>query len=113
MRHWIMANPRYTCSIETKDTRGKDNFLFSELTEEQINYALAIQEGNKGVLIRTTGVEGLPDYIYLRKEPAYICIKFPRGSCLININNIIHEMKVLKKKSINYSRAKDIAITAF
>ena len=60
MRHWIMANPRYTCSIETKDTRGKDNFLFSVLTEEELNYALARQEGNKGVVNRASGAEALP-----------------------------------------------------
>jgi hypothetical protein len=112
LRHWIRANPRSSCSIETKDTRGKNYLNYSEITESQINYALAIQS-EKGVLIRTTGVIGLPDYIYLRSEPAYFCIKYPKGFCLINVNNLIHEMKTFKKKSLDYNRAKDIAVVSF
>lgn len=110
-RKWIMNNPRYTSSIEMKDSRSKTSIRLSEITDEQVNYALAIQEGEKGVLIRTTGVKGLPDYIYLRKEPAYFCIKYPKGLCLINVNQIVHEKKIAK--SLSYSRAKDIAIISF
>lgn len=112
LRAWLKDNPRYTCSIEIKDTRGSRVFNLSEITQEQINYSLAIQ-GDKGVLVRTTGVIGLPDYIYLRSEPAYFCIKFPRGFCVINVNNILYEKTKLKKKSIDYSRAKDISVVSF
>lgn len=112
LRHWIKANPRSSCSIETKDSRGKNYLNYSEITEAQINYALAIQS-EKGVLIRATGVTGLPDYIYLRNEPAYFCIKYPRGFCLINVNNLIHEMRTFKKKSLDYNHAKDIAVAIF
>lgn len=111
-RKWIMQNPRYTSSIEMKDSRSKNTFNLKEITDEQINYALAIQ-GDKGVLVRTTGVVGLPDYIYLRQEPAYFCIKFPKGFCLINVNNIVHERDVLKKKSLDFTRAKDISVITF
>jgi hypothetical protein len=110
-RAWLKANPRYTSSIEMKDSRSKPCIRLSEITDEQINYALAIQEGKSGVLIRTTGIAGLPDYIYLRNEPAYFCIKYPKGFCLINVNQIINEKK--KAKSLSYSRAKDIAIITF
>ena len=112
LRHWLKANPRSSCSIEMKDSRSKNTFNLKEITDDQINYALAIQ-GDKGVLVRTTGVVGLPDYIYLRQEPAYFCIKFPKGFCLINVNNIVHERNVLKKKSLDFSRAKDISVITF
>jgi hypothetical protein len=112
LRAWLKANPRSSCSIEMKDSRSKNTFNLKEITDEQINYALAIQ-GDKGVLVRTTGVVGLPDYIYLRQEPAYFCIKFPKGFCLINVNNIVHERNVLKKKSLVFSRAKDISVITF
>lgn len=113
LREWIMSNPRSSCSIEMKDTRGKNYLNYSEIGQEQINYALAIQESEKGVLIRVQGMNGEPDYIYLRKEPALFGIKYPKGICLINVNNLVHEMKTFKKKSLDFSRAKDIAIITF
>jgi hypothetical protein len=113
LREWIESNPRSSCSIEMKDTRGLKYLNYSEIGQEQIDYSLAIQEGKKGVLIRVQGLNGEPDYIYLHNEPALFGIKFPKGICLINVNNLVHEMKTFKKKSLDYSRAKDIAIVSF
>lgn len=110
LRAWIEANPRPTCSIETKDTRGKNYFPFKELDDRQIQYAVAINESKKGVLIRVQGVNGEPDYVYLRQEPAYIVIKYPRFFCLIPIGNILHERDTRKQKSLTAERAKEIAV---
>jgi len=109
-RHWLEANPRISSSFEMKDTRGKNYLNYSEIKPEQIAYALAIQEGKKGVLIRVQGMSGEPDYVYLRNEPALFVIKYPKAFCIINVNNLVHEMKTFKKKSLDFSRAKDIAI---
>ena len=109
-RHWLDTNPRMTSSFEMKDTRGKNYLNYSEIKPEQINYAQAIQDNKKGVLIRVQGMAGEPDYIYLRNEPALFVIKYPKAFCIINVNNLVHEMKTYKKKSLDFSRAQAIAI---
>jgi hypothetical protein len=109
-RHWIKANPRFTCSIEMKDTRGKDSLPFSEVKQAQIDWALAISS-NKGVLMRTQAVsEGMPDYVYLRNEPAYIIIKYPKQFSIITIGNFLHEKEKSKRKSLTKERAEAISV---
>lgn len=104
-RHWIMANPQSTCAIETKDTRGKNAFPLREWKEAQRNFAEAIRYGKKGVLIRTEGVEGLPDYVYLRNEPSYVVIKYPKGFAIIDGATLALQ----KGSSLSWGQAKDIA----
>jgi len=108
-RHWLRANPFRTCSIENKDSRGKDYLNFSEVKEAQLNYGLAIS-GDKGVLIRTEGVEGLPDYIYMRGEPSFIVIKYPKSLQIISVGAFIEEKKKSKRKSLTETRAGEISI---
>lgn len=110
-RHWIKANPMYTCSIEMKDSRGKSSLPFSEVKQAQRDFGMAIKS-DKGVLIRVDAlVEGYPDYIYLRNEPAYVPIKYPKCICIIDIETFIMEDKRSKtRRSLIESRARDIAI---
>jgi hypothetical protein len=110
-RHWIKANPLYTCALEMKDTRGKNNLAFSEVKQAQRDFGMAIKS-DKGVMIRVEPiVEGYPDYIYLRNEPAYVPIKYPKCICIIDIETFILEDKRSKKRrSLTCARAKDIAI---
>lgn len=103
-----MENPRSSCAIEVKDTRGKNYLPFSEVTDEQLQYALAVRS-EKGVLIRVQGLNGEPDYVYLRSEPSYIIIKYPKCFVGISPELFIEERTVSKKKSLTASRAKDIA----
>lgn len=107
-RHWLRANPFRTCAIENKDTRGKDYLNFSEVKEAQLNYGLAIS-GDKGVLVRTEGVEGLPDYLYMRGEPAFIVIKYPKSLQIISVQSFIHEKEKSKRKSLTEERASAIS----
>jgi hypothetical protein len=110
LRHYLKANPYHTCSIETKDTRGKDSLLFSEVKEAQLDWGMAIKS-DKGVLIRTQAVsEGMPDYIYLRNEPAVIVIKYPSILTIIDVETFILEKKRSKRKSLTSTRAQEIAI---
>jgi len=103
-RHWLRANPQYTSSFEMKDTRGKDTFRIAEVKQAQIDYALAIKS-DKGVLIRTEGVTGLPDYIYLRNEPAYFVIKYPKHIYIIDVDDFL----TIKTKSMTEEQAIKIA----
>ncbi len=109
-RHWLMANPQFTCSWEVKDTRGLDYISFSEIKQAQIDYGMAIKHSDKGVLIRTDGVEGLPDYIYVRKEPAWIIIKYPKSFEIIDVETFAMERYRSKRRSLTYERAQAISV---
>lgn len=100
-----MANPQSTCAYEMKDTRGKKYFPLNEWKEEQRTFADAIRYGKKGVLIRTEGVTGLPDYVYLRNEPSFVVIKFPNGFVIISGEQLNYE----KGTKLTWERAKEIA----
>jgi len=109
-RHWLMANPQMTCAYEMKDTRGKSSFPMSEWKEAQEIFAEAIRYGKKGVLIRTEGVKGLPDYVYLHNAPSYVVIKYPKGFTIISGDALALEKKRADTNLLTYGRAKDIAI---
>jgi hypothetical protein len=100
-------DPLITSSIELKDTGEKDYLNFSEVTDAQIAYALAIQS-SKGVWVRTLGLNGQPDYIFMRNEPARIAIKYPNGISVIEINDFLIERNISKRKSLTWERAKSI-----
>ncbi len=109
VRHWLRAHPYHTCSIEMKDTRGKNYLNFSEVKEAQLDYGMAI-ESDRGVLMRVEAVsEGMPDYIYMRNEDAMVAIKYPDFISLITIPNFIGEKEKSEHKSLTSSRAKEIA----
>lgn len=107
-RHWLKANPRATAALEMKQTKT-DSLAFSEVKEAQINYGMAIKSDH-GVMIRTEGVEGLPDYIYLRSEPSFIVVRYPSCFCIIDVGDFDQENKTSKKRSLTSARARQIAI---
>lgn len=109
-RHWLRANPWWsTSAIETKDTRGKDSFSFSEVSQAQIDYGLAIK-GDKGVLLRVVAVsEGMPDYIWLRNAPAWIVIKYPGSIEIVDVEAFVKEKGSSARRSLTLERAKAIA----
>lgn len=111
LREWIEKNPRQTCSIEMKDTRGKNYLNYSEVDDKQITYAKLIS-GNKGVLIRVQGLAGEPDYVWMRNQQAFIAIKYPKSTEMITIDNFLYE-KSKGKKSLTYDRAVAISSVSF
>ena len=112
LRHWLKAHPQETCSLEVKDTRGKNSLPFSEVKQAQLDYAEAIMS-DRGVLLRTQAVvEGMPDYIYLRNEPAYIVIRYPQVIHIISASNFVFEKERSKRKSLTQERAAAIATTS-
>lgn len=108
LKHWFEKNSPATCSLEEKHTRGKDSFSFSEVKPEQVSFALRISS-EKGAWIRTLGMNGEPDHIWLKNEPAFIIIKYPKGTVFITINNFIFEKEKNKRKSLTWDRAVAIA----
>lgn len=111
IRSWIKANAKLmrTCSIELKDTRGEKTFKLREFKEAQENYADAITNSSKGVLIRAEGVEGLPDYIYIKEEPSFVAIRFPEGFVFIGAGTLGLEKS--RAKTLNWKRAGELAHT--
>lgn len=109
LKHHIEKTNPPTSSLEIKDTRGKNTFYYKELKPEQIAFALAISS-DKGAWIRTLGLNGEPDYVWLRNEPAYIIIKYPKFYCFITVGNFLHEKESNKRKSLTSERAKAISI---
>lgn len=108
-RHWLMANPQISGAYEMKDTRGAKAFLLREFKPEQENFADAIRNSPKGVFIRTEGVTGLPDYIYLRNAPSWVVIKYPNGFVIIDGVTLSLEKK--KSTTLLWSRACELAHT--
>ena len=111
MRHWIMSNrsdakSMITCGIECKDTRGKDRFYLRELKKEQIEYGKSIKYSRKGVLIRTEGSIGLPDYIFIKGKPSYVMINYPQGMALCDIETL----EMCPKRSLNWEEVQELSI---
>lgn len=108
-RHWLKANPRFSCAFELKQTQG-GTIPFNCLEEAQIDYLQAVKS-NRGVLIRTQGGNGEPDYIYLRDFPANVVILFPSAFYLIDIDVFVHE-KEQDKRGLSAERAAQIALVS-
>ena len=108
LKHFVERTKPETCSIEEKHTRGKEYLLFSEVKPEQIAFALSISS-EKGAWIRTLGQNGEPDHIWLKNEPAFIVIRYPKGTVWITIGNFLFEKEKSKRKSLTWERAKEIS----
>ncbi len=110
-RHWVMANPQITktCTFEMKDTRGKDYLRYAEVKTHQIDYGRAIMESEKGVLIRVQGTNGEPDYVFLKKEPAFIVIKYPDCFCIVGVYEFWKQSTSGSGASLPSARARKIA----
>lgn len=107
-RHYLKANPQITTAFELKQS-STDSISFSALEEHQSIYLQAIKS-KKGVLVRVQGVNGEPDYIYLRNSPACVVVKFPSEFSIIDITTWLAEQKRSKRKSLTVQRAREISI---
>lgn len=111
LRRWVESMPDLTTgSLEIKHTRGKPSFPFREFKPEQQAFAHMIEFGEKGCLIRVQGTNGEPDYIFMKKEPAYVVIRYPDYFYAIRVKDFIEEKKTSTRKSLVESRAAAIAV---
>jgi len=109
LRHWIRANPMFSCTLETKQTTT-DSIPFSAITQAQIDWGMAIKS-DKGVLMRVQAVaEGMPDYIWCRNMPAYFAIKYPKHFYIIDVETFLLEKQRSKRKSLTEAKAEAIAV---
>ena len=108
LKHQTEASRPATCSMEIKHTRGKDSFPFNEATDAQITFAKLISS-DKGAWIRVIGMNGEPDYIWLKNENAYIIIKYPKGICYITIGTFLQEKETSGRKSLTWERACELS----
>jgi hypothetical protein len=93
---------------ELKDTRGKKQLNWKEITDEQINSALRTQS-EKGNLIRIiNGTPGAPDYRFTKNGQAFFVIRFPESIEVITVENLLFE-KSKGNKSLSAERAKAIS----
>jgi len=105
-RRWLMANPiKIPCWFELKDTRGNKSFNLKEWKDEQRNFAEALRFSKKGILVRTEGTPGVPDYKYAYQEPTFVVIKYNEGFVLIEAETL----KMQKSTSLSWDKAQDIA----
>jgi len=105
-RHWLMANPmKFKCWFEMKDTRGKKNFNLKEWSQDQRDFAEGLKYSKKGVLVRTEGATGLPDYKYAYQEPTFIVINFNEGFVVIESETLALQTC----KSIDFIKASELA----
>lgn len=98
---------RMRCWFEMKDTRGKKAFPLREYKQEQETFAEAIRYSKKGVLVRTEGITGLPDYKYAYQEEVFVVIKYPEGIAIITAENL--SFQKTKRKSLTWEQAQEIA----
>ena len=107
-RHWWDKHGM-NAPYELKDSRGKPSIPFSEITDEQIHFALAAKS-RKGILIRVEkGTVGSPDYVGFRNSPAWVVIRFPKAFYVCDIENLLAEKQRSSRKSLLASRAAAIA----
>jgi hypothetical protein len=93
---------------ELKDTRGKKQLNWKEITDEQINSALRTQS-EKGNLIRiVNGTPGAPDYRFTKNGQAFFVIRYPESIEVITVENLLFE-KSKGNKSLSAERAKTIS----
>ena len=97
-----------SCTIEMKDSRGRDYISFDCVKDNQIAHALGA-ESDKGILIRNNGGNGEPDYTWHRKQPAYIVIRFPKVICLIRISKFLSEKASSSRRSLTSEVAKKLS----
>ena len=114
-KKWLMSNKTEAISfrklkpwIEMKDSRGKDRFYLRELKDEQIEFGKALKWGKKGILVRTEGIKGMPDYKFAQNEASFVVIKYPKGFVVIDIETM--ELEKTKAKSMSWERGKEISI---
>jgi len=105
-RHWLLANPlKIQCWFEMKDTRGSKTFKLKEWKQEQREFSEALRYSKKGVLVRTEGIIGLPDYKYAYQEPTFVVINYPDGFVLIEAETL----KLQRGSTLDFLKASDIA----
>lgn len=91
-------------------TTDVDSILFSKVEEHQIESLVAVQ--NEGFLHKISDADPRRkgfDIVATPQLVGYVVIRFPKITCIITVNNFIHERWISKRKSLTVERAKEIS----
>lgn len=110
-----LKQPFFEFSVwqELKVSDKKGYFTFAQVKPHQVVRCLDIK--TSGVFIRIVDARvssktGVPDYVWVYKQPAYIVIRYPKSWCFIDIETFVMEKERSKRKSLLESRAIEISI---
>lgn len=110
-RHWLMANPMVSGAFELKQTTTS-SLPFDDVQTHQLRALLAVKYAQAGLLYKapddSIGTKPF-DFLYLRKELAWIVIKYPSGFVIIDVDTFMLEKGRSKRKSLTWERAQDIS----
>lgn len=106
--HWCKKYKK-TFAWEVKHTRGKDYLNFNEVKPHQIAKLLQVRHDIYVKKNKDTGDLQDFDGQCLVNEPAYVVIKYPKGFVLISIDTFLLESQRSKRRSLTWSRAKEIS----
>jgi len=110
-RHWLKENPMLSGAFELKQTITS-SIPFASVKEHQVN-ALLASKSKTGILYKVgdDSIGAKPfDFFYLSKAFAWVVIKYPTAFFIIDIETFVLESKRSVRRSLTYTRAKDIAI---
>ena len=110
-----MKKPFFEFSVwqELKVADDKGVFYFTQLEPHQVLRCQQIKNSGMFVRIvdaRVSGKSGIPDYVWVYKQPCYIVIRYPKSWCFIDIDTFVLEKERSKKKSMTEDRAQAISI---
>jgi hypothetical protein len=110
--HWIKEVYKKTGAFELKQTQG-DSLPFSDVKAHQIAALEASKWGCLVYKIPDVGYQNPFDCFSLSNVPSYVVIYYQKHHffCLVDVETFVLESQRNSKKSLSYSRAKDIAQT--
>lgn len=106
-RKWITKKKPHMSTFELKQTQT-DSLPFASVEQSQLDWAKAIKS-DEGALIRVQGTSGEPDYVWCKKTPAYIMVRYPDCFCMIHAGTFASESIMSQRRSLTSQRAKEIA----
>jgi hypothetical protein len=103
----------FTVWQELKVSDEKGYFRFEQVEPHQVVRCQQIK--TTGMYVRIVDARvgkkvGIPDYVWIYKQPAYIVIRYPKSWCFIDIDTFVLEKERSKKKSMTEERARKISI---
>lgn len=106
--HWLKNVWKKTGAFELKYTKT-DSLPFRSVQPHQLAALIAVRKQTFVFKIPDAGWQNPFDCFCLRKEPAYVVIKYPEFFCLIHTSIFAWEKDHSKRKSLTSERARQIA----
>ncbi len=106
--HWVKNIYKKSFAYEVKQTQT-DSLPFSAIVPHQIAALEQVRHSTFHFKIPDAGYQNPFDGFCMTEQPAYIVIKYPKGFVMIPIDAFVLESKNSKRRSLTWSRAKDIA----